>query len=258
MSPEKPTSFDVLGLPISITTLAESSDFIHRWGQDNTARLVFIRDVHGVVQAQDMPELHDLHQQADMITPDGMPLVLVAKMRGLPVSRTSGPDLMPYVLQQSATSGLKHYFYGGKPGIAEQLKAAFEARFPGVNIVGTATPPFRDMTDAELAEHAATINASGAQVVWVGISTPKQEFLMQRMKPLLGATLIGVGAAFDFHTGAVKRAPLWMQRSGLEWLHRLCSEPKRLWRRYLVMAPRFVVMMIADRIGMPMHRKPHV
>jgi N-acetylglucosaminyldiphosphoundecaprenol N-acetyl-beta-D-mannosaminyltransferase len=229
--------------------LEASSEFIHSWAGDGLGRMVFIRDVHGVVQAQDTPALLDLHKLADMVTPDGMPLVVLARLRGLPVSRTSGPDLMPYVLEKSIASGLRHFFYGGKPGVAEKLKMAFEEKFPGVKIVGTSTPPFTEMTDAELADDAAAISQSGADVVWIGISTPKQEFLMNRLRPLTHATLIGVGAAFDFHSGAIKRAPVWMQKAGLEWFHRLCSEPRRLWRRYLVMAPRFVLMVLAEKVG---------
>lgn len=242
-------SYDVLGVPVSVTSLEKASAIIHRWSRDNVGRMVFIRDVHGIMQAYDDPELLDLHQKASLITPDGMPLVWLGKGKRLPVERTSGPDLLPYLMERSAKSGLTHYFYGGKPGIAEKLKTAFEKRFPGVQIVRTGTPPFRLLTDEELEQVAADIRESGAHVVWIGISTPKQERLMARLQPLVPATLIGVGAAFDFHSGAIKRAPIWMQRSGLEWLHRLSSEPQRLWRRYVVMAPRFVFLVARQALG---------
>lgn len=241
------TAFDtyrVLNIPISATTLDSASRAIHQWGEDALPRFVFIRDVHGVMQAQDDPELLRLHDEAAMVTPDGMPLVWLGKLAGKPVSRTCGPDLMERVLEDSARSGLSHYFYGGKPGVAEALRDHFVGRFPGLKIVGVGTPPFRPLAPEELAAAASALNASGAKVVWIGISTPKQEFLMRDLVPLVSATLIGVGAAFDFHTGRVSRAPEWMRPIGLEWLWRLASEPKRLWRRYLIMAPRFVWMVL--------------
>jgi N-acetylglucosaminyldiphosphoundecaprenol N-acetyl-beta-D-mannosaminyltransferase len=238
--PNSAASFDVLGVPVSVTTLEQASARIHRWAADDQGRFVCIRDVHGIMQAYDNPELAELHKDAAMVTPDGMPLVWLGKRAGLPVERTCGPDLIDKVLADSASSRLRHYFYGGKPGVASQLKAVFQVRYPGLQVVGAATPPFRELTDEELRALADEIRARDANVVWIGLSTPKQEFLMRRLVPLTSATLIGVGAAFDFHTGAVKRAPHWMQRSGLEFLFRLMREPKRLWRRYLVMAPRFL------------------
>lgn len=239
-STPNPGSYDVLGIPVSVTTLTSASQAIHRWARDDVGRFVCIRDVHGVMQAYDNPALSRLHREAAMVTPDGMPLVWLGRRAGLPVERTCGPDLMDRVMADSARSGLRHYFYGGKPGVAEQLRRVFLARYPGLQVVGHCTPPFRDLSDDEVAAVAERLNASGADVVWVGLSTPKQEFLMGRLAPMVSATLIGVGAAFDYHTGQIKRAPRWMQRSGVEFIHRLMSEPRRLWRRYLIMAPRFV------------------
>lgn len=240
--------FDVLGVPISATSIERAAAVVLKWAQDGIGRMVFIRDVHGVVQAYDNPRLLALHHKASMVSPDGMPLVWIGKVRGYDVDRTSGPDFMPYLMEQSVGFGLKHYLYGGKIGIAEKLRHEFERRFPGVDIVRTETPPFRELTDDEVAEVAANIRAAGAQVVWIGISTPKQEFLMERLRPLVSATLIGVGAAFDYHSGAIKRAPKWMQRSGLEWSHRLASEPRRLWRRYVILAPRFLYLVATEKM----------
>lgn len=245
----------VLGVPVSVVTLELASAAIHCWAEDDVGRMVFIRDVHGIMQAHDDPELLALHHQASMITPDGMPLVWIGKSRGLAVGRTSGPDLFPYLVTQSATTGLKHYFYGGKPGVAEKLKEVFEKACPDARIVKADAPPFRPLTDEELGELAADINASGAHVVWVGISTPKQERLMGRLLPLISATLIGVGAAFDFQSGAISRAPAWMQHAGLEWLYRLGSEPRRLWYRYLVMAPHFVFLAVLDELQQRSRRR---
>jgi N-acetylglucosaminyldiphosphoundecaprenol N-acetyl-beta-D-mannosaminyltransferase len=232
--------YDVLGVPMSATTLDSACAAILTWAEDNVGRFVFIRDVHGIMQAQNDPVLLELHHKAAMVTPDGMPLVWLGKKAGLAVSRTCGPDLIDYVMAASVQSGVRHFLYGGKPGVSEALASVFGERYPGLSIVGTDTPPFRPLREAELRGIASQINESGADVVWVGLSTPKQEYLMAELAPYVRATLIGVGAAFDFHTGAVKRAPGWMQRSGLEWSYRLISEPRRLWRRYLIMAPKFV------------------
>lgn len=240
MSPVKFRQYDVLGVPISATTLASASSAIHAWAQDDVGRFVCIRDVHGIMQAHDDHELKRLHHDAAMVTPDGMPLVWLGKKAGLAVERTCGPDLMEYVLRDSVQSQLRHYFFGGKDGVALDLKRAFEARFPGLSIVGATTPPFRPLNEHEMSELLADIERSKADVVWIGLSTPKQEYLMRDLAGRTRATLIGVGAAFDFHTGAVSRAPKWMQRAGLEWSWRLLSEPKRLWRRYIIMAPLFI------------------
>lgn len=245
---EKPATFDVLGLDISVTSLPRATQTILDWQQDDIGRFVCVRDVHGVMLSLDNPTLFALHSDAAMITPDGMPLVALGRMAGLDVNRTCGADLMEHVIESGQKNGLKHYFYGGKPGVAEALRENFTTKFPDAKIVGTHCPAFHDIPDSERLEIIKTIKDSGADVVWVGLSTPKQEFWMHRNFAFLPATLIGVGAAFDFHTGAVKRAPVWMQRSGLEWSHRLFSEPKRLWRRYLILAPRFVGKVLMQNI----------
>ena len=240
-------TYDVLGVPVSATTLDRACETIARWGGDDVGRMIFIRDVHGIMQAQGDPELMAMHRRAAMVTPDGMPLVWLGRRRGHPVGRTCGPDLMERVLDQSRETGLKHYFYGGKPGVAARLRTGFQDRFPGLSVVGTDTPPFRPLSEAEVSHVADAIRHSGADVVWIGLSTPKQEHLMQALVDRVGCTLIGVGAAFDFHVGAVRRAPHWMQSSGLEWSWRLASEPRRLWRRYLIMAPMFVWQIMFGR-----------
>lgn len=249
LSSDSPDTYTVLGVPISITSLDDASARIHRWARDDKGRFVFIREVAGLMATVDNPELMELHKRASMVTPDGMPLVWLGKLKGKPVSRTCGPDLMNRVLSDSEASGLKHYFYGGKPGVAETLRDSFVKRFPKLQVVGLGCPPFRPLTGPELSEVAAEMNASGADVVWIGISSPKQEFLMRDLQPLVRCTMLGVGAAFDFHSGAVSRAPTWMQKSGLEWLYRLCSEPKRLWRRYLVQGPQFVFRLMLSFMG---------
>ena len=239
IGPEVDT-FDVLGVPVSITTPIEASKNIQRWSKDRKGRFVCLRDVHGIMQSRANPQLMDIHHNAAMVTPDGMPLVFLGKLRGHRLEQTCGANLLDQVLLDSQNSGLKHYFYGGKEGVVEELKNVLIRNYPWLKIVGIGTPPFRPLTEKELVELTSDIEESGADVVWIGLSTPKQEFLMQEMVKRTGATFLGIGAVYDFVTGKVPRAPIWMQRLGMEWAFRLACEPRRLWRRYLVMAPKFL------------------
>ncbi len=245
------SSFAVLGIPISVTTIDQSQSRITAWSGDNIGRFVCVREVASLMASINDPNLTALHFDAAMVLPDGMPLVWIGKRRGLPVERTCGPDLMQAVLAASPQTGLKHYLYGGKPGVAEMLGQRFTQKYPGLQIVGTECPPFRPLTRPEILQVRARIRRSGADVVWVGISSPKQDVWMHDNYRHLTQTLIGVGAAFDFHSGTVKRAPVWMRNSGLEWLHRLVSEPRRLWRRYLILGPRFVFLVARQRLLSP-------
>ena len=241
-------TYDVLGVGISILTPRLAVSTLIDWARDDIGRFVCVRDAHGIMLARHDAEFAQIHDEAAMVTPDGMPVALLGRLRGLPVERTCGPDLMLDVFAISAQAGLRHFFYGGKDGIAQELGQKMRARFPGVAIVGTETPPFRAIEDAELAELAARITASGADIVWIGLSTPKQERLMRRLAPLVGATLMGVGAAFDLHSGHMERAPQWMQKLCLEGIYRLTKEPRRLWRRYLVLAPQFLVLALIQQL----------
>jgi N-acetylglucosaminyldiphosphoundecaprenol N-acetyl-beta-D-mannosaminyltransferase len=247
----------ILGVPISLIDLKTALGTILGWTQNRIARYVCIRDVHGLMISLRDPAMMDIHRAAGMITPDGMPLVWISKWRSkLPVGRVCGTDLVDALCKAGQGMGLRHYFFGGKPGVAEQMIRNLKAKYPELTVAGSHTPPFRSLTEEEDAAVIDAINKSGAQVVWVGLSTPKQEFWMRdHVGRLNGATLIGVGAAFDFHSGAVTRAPKWMQQSGLEWLHRLLSEPRRLWRRYLVIAPAFILKIVREEIGFLLAKK---
>lgn len=236
----------ILGVPVSTLTLPIAVATILRWVRLGEPNFVCVRDVHGLMRAREDPALMDIHFEAGMITTDGMPLVWTLRQRGYAgIGRVCGADLVDALCEASQDAGVKHYFYGGKPGVAERMAAALKQRYPRLQVAGTSTPPFRPMTPEEDAAAVAEITASGAKIVWVGISTPKQEFWMRdHLGRIPGATLLGVGAAFDFHAGDVSRSPRWMQASGLEWLHRFLSEPRRLWRRYLVLAPKFAVLQL--------------
>ncbi len=248
---QNPPNQLILSVPISLVDLKTAVGTILLWTQNCVAKYVCVRDVHGLMISLRNPALMDIHRAAGMVTPDGMPLVWISKWRSkLPVKRVCGADLVDALCNDGQSSGLRHYFYGGKPGIAESMIRNLKAKYPDLVVAGFYTPPFRSLTEKEDAAIVDAINKSGAQVVWIGLSTPNQEFWTRdHVGQINGATLIGVGAAFDFHSGAVTRAPKWMQKSGFEWLHRLLSEPRRLWRRYLVIAPSFVVRIVREEIG---------
>ncbi len=200
--------------------------------------------VNLVMSARDDPSTMQAVLGATLAVPDGQPLVWALRLLGhSKATRVYGPDLMAHFCAHAATTGTPIYLYGGRsPEALGLLMKRLRERFPGLRIVGGWSPPFRPLTAAEQERMISEIDASGAQVVWVGTGQPKQELWMHEMRPLLAAPLlVGVGAAFDFHAGIVSQAPSWMQRSGLEWVYRLSREPKRLWRRYLTQNPRFVV-----------------
>lgn len=237
---------DVLGVHVSAVDPERALEQVTEWVTAQARHYVCVTGVHGVMESQADPELLQVHNRSGMTVPDGMPLVWCAHRAGLAdTSRVYGPDLMLSVLERAAERGWRSYFYGGAEGVPELLAERMAERFPGLRVAGAESPPFRPLTELESRETAERINASGADLVWVGLSTPKQERWMARHREALAApVLLGVGAAFDFHTGRVRQAPAWMQQRGLEWLFRLVMEPRRLWRRYLSNNPRFVAALL--------------
>ena len=213
---------------------------------------VFATGVHGVSEAQSDPALRATLNAAFLNVPDGMPLVWLGRAhRHRRITRVYGPDLMLAVCDAGRTVGLRHYFYGGAPGVAELLRDSLTARLPGLEVVGTYTPPFRSLTPEEFSALQSDVAAKRPDIVWIGLSTPKQErFASAAWQQLDAALLVTVGAAFDFHSGRISQAPRWMQRSGLEWFYRLCVEPRRLWKRYLVNNPMFVLRTFAQATGL--------
>ena len=238
-----PRRVPVLGVPLALIDYERTLDWIDAAVERRQRGYVCVAAVHTVVACQDDPELRAAVLGADLTVPDGMPLVWALRLLGQPLeSRVYGPDLMDLACARAARTGQRFYLYGGRnPGALAQLARELRLRHPGLQIVGGHAPPFRPLTAAEEAEVAAEINASRADVVWVGIGVPKQEKWMARMRERLDApVLLGVGAAFDFHAGLIPQAPGWLQRHGMEWAFRLAQEPRRLWRRYLAYNPRFV------------------
>lgn len=233
---------DVLGVGVSTVDQSMALDEVTRWVETGERHYVCVTGVHGVMESQRDPELKDIHNASGLTTPDGMPMVWAGRRAGADwMDRVYGPDLMLNVLSRAAERGWSSYLYGGKDGVPELLAKKLTERLPGVKIAGMYSPPFRQLSEDEDAEIVDRINDSGAQLVWVGLSTPKQERWMAAHRDRLQApALFGVGAAFDFHAGLVPQAPPWMQRNGLEWFYRLTKEPKRLWRRYLVNNPAYL------------------
>lgn len=207
--------------------------------------------VYTLMQGHERAEVRSALNSATWVTPDGMPVVWALRLFGArQAGRVYGPDLMLALSELSARKGYAQYYLGGAPGVAEALAAAMQQRFAGLKVAGTFCPPFRDLTAEE--EHAmlAHINASGAQVVWIGLGSPKQDLWMARYRSRLAPPLlVAVGAAFDFFTGRQLQAPRWMQRTGLEWLFRLTQDPRRLWRRYLIYNPKFLWQLSLQRLG---------
>jgi N-acetylglucosaminyldiphosphoundecaprenol N-acetyl-beta-D-mannosaminyltransferase len=249
---------DVLGVQVSSINMELALDTIEQWIEAGEQHYVCITGVHGVMESRKDPALREIHNRAGLVTPDGMPLVWLNWMQGRShVDRVYGPDLMLACCQRFMKRGGRHYFYGGNEGVPEKLAGRLAKRFPGLLVAGTYSPPFRPLTPLEDDEIVRMINDSGADIVWVGLSTPKQERWMHEHAGRLNApVMVGVGAAFDFHAGLKSQAPRWMQRSGLEWSFRLATEPRRLWKRYLSNNPRFVALILAEWFAARVRRKP--
>lgn len=240
---------DVLGVRVSVVDRPAALHRIAQWIERGERRYVCVTNVHGVTESGRDPELRDIHNESGLTTPDGVPLVWCGRWAGArTIRRVYGPDLMLDVLAAAVDRGWTSYLYGGTPDTLALLEARLLERFPGLRIVGSWSPPFRELTADEEAAAIGAINAADPDLVWVGLGCPKQERWMHRHRPALTApVLLGVGAAFDFHAGAKRQAPAWMQRVGLEWAFRLASEPRRLWRRYLVGNTRFVLAVLRRR-----------
>ncbi|MFN0128486.1 MAG: WecB/TagA/CpsF family glycosyltransferase [Verrucomicrobiales bacterium] len=239
---EPPHRINVLGVGISEINYDSALAQIRPAIAERRKGYVTVTGVHGVSESQDDPALCDIHNASFLTTPDGMPMVWMGKLAGSRlIERVYGPDLMLLVLKDGIERGWRHFFFGGADGVAGALSDSLVARFPGLQVVGTYTPPFRPLTAEEDADLARQVAAAKPDCFWVGLSTPKQERFMARYLPRLDTTLMfGVGAAFDFHAGRVPQAPAVLQRAGLEWAYRLTKEPKRLWKRYLRNNPIFL------------------
>lgn len=231
----------ILRMPVNVLRFPDAIERVLNWTHTPQSRYICVSNVHMCMEAFDSAEFAAIINHADLTVPDGLPLVWAQKLLGHPgAQQVRGTDLTLALCQAAAERGIPVGFFGATPELLQQLKKAFLVRFPQLAIVYAVAPPFRAITEEEDRQFVRDINASGARLLFVGLGCPKQEKWMAEHRGALTCTMLGVGAAFDFIAGNKKPAPLWMQRCGLEWLFRLLSEPKRLWKRYLKHNPRFV------------------
>ncbi|HZT71141.1 MAG TPA: WecB/TagA/CpsF family glycosyltransferase [Terriglobia bacterium] len=233
--------FRVLGVPVNAIQIPGAIAVMEEWIQRReTTHYVAVTGMHGVVEALHQPTFKTILEEADLVVPDGMPLVWMGRRQGFNMPRrVYGPELMETFFRVTQKR-YSHFFYGGAPGVADELAKRMRELY-GIMIAGTWTPPFRELTFEEQEEVSRMIQSASPDVLWVGLSTPKQEKWMWNFRDRVSVpVMVGVGAAFDFHTGRVRQAPRWMREHGLEWLFRLASEPRRLWRRYLIYGSQFV------------------
>ena len=246
---------NVLGVGVHAVSMERATQFLLDALSIRKRGYVCVACVNSVIEALHDPRLADIFKNALLVTPDGMPLVWIGRGMGhCRMRRVFGPDLMSTLCAQGIAAQTKHFLYGGQPGVAQQLKARLESRFPGIRIVGTCTPPFRPLDITERNELIRTVDDLRPDIIWVGLSTPKQECFMAEYLPLLKTSLmIGVGAAFDFHTGRIKDSPQWVKMCGLQWLHRLLQEPRRLGKRYLLGNSEFLFRLVTQLCGFGPH-----
>lgn len=241
----------VLRIPVDVTSYADAANSVMKWAFAGESRYVCVANVHMLMETFDSEPVRDVVTSADLVTPDGMPLVWMMRLKGVrSQKRVYGPTLMLHVLDVAVRGGMAVGFFGGAAHVLESLMGRMQAQYPGLSVAYSFSPPFRPMTPREDASNIQQINESGARILFVGLGCPKQEIWMAEHRGSVKAVMLGVGAAFDFHAGTKAQAPAFMQKFGLEWLFRFIHEPRRLWRRYLYHNPRFLALAAADLLGL--------
>ncbi len=239
--------FNVLGIEIDAINLNSACEKIDQWIQKKNPVYICVAPVSTVIDCQDDPVYRTVINSADMVTPDGMPIVWLGRTTNKSIQRTYGPDLMLAVCEKGLAHGYRHFLYGATPSTLQRLESRLKNQFPGINIVGSFSPPFSPTAKKEEQATLATMNQSGADILWVGLGSPKQDFWMQMHRARLEVpVMIGVGAAFDFLSGVKPQAPRFLQACGLEWFFRLSCEPRRLGRRYLIKNSRFLFLLLVN------------
>jgi N-acetylglucosaminyldiphosphoundecaprenol N-acetyl-beta-D-mannosaminyltransferase len=255
----------VIGFPVAAASFQEQADMILKWANQKLSKTVCVANVHMLIEGTQKPDFAKVLHSADLLTPDGMPLVWVMKLlRGQPQDRVAGMELMLSLCQKAQTQNIGVFFVGSTPEILSRIKMRLEQDFPGLTVSGMEALPFRPLTPEEDITLIRQIHASGAGIVMVSLGCPKQEIWMYDHKERIQAVMLGLGGAFPVYAGVQKWAPLWVRQAGCEWLYRLLQEPKRLWKRYAVTIPPFVALacqqVIKTRIkimlGIPMNEQP--
>lgn len=254
----EPTHANILGVRVEALNMHRALHRVAQVLRGDRKGYVSVVGVHGIMEAQRNPSLAAIYANSAITVPDGMPTVWVGRLQGCQgMERVAGPDLMLEVFRNPRFARCTHFIYGGDPGVADELAANLQSWFPWVRIVGTYTPPFRDLTSEETADLVETIEKAKPDIMWVGIGAPRQEEFMASFLPLLQTKLMfGVGAAFDFHTGRIRDCSPWIKKAGLQWLHRLLQDPRRLWRRYLRNNPAFLWSIALQLIGLRSYPEP--
>lgn len=240
-------TYDVCGIPIAALTPEAAADTVVSAAAQGERLEVHLCNAYTLSLVDTDPQLRDALLTADLNLADGTPVAWMGRRHGA-VGPVRGPGLVGDVARAGIEPGLRHFLYGGAPGVAERMADRLAAEVPGVAIAAVESPPYRDLTDDDVDALADRIRASGAQIVWVGLGTPRQDYLVPRLAARLPVAVVPVGAAFDFWAGQVAEAPRWLHGSGLEWVYRLLREPRRLWRRYLIGNPRFVLGAVQHRL----------
>lgn len=234
---------NVLGVAVSAINMNQAVDLASHWIDAGDPGYICLTGVHGVMEAGADDSFRLILNRAAINAPDGMPMTWVGRMQGFRyMDRVFGPDFMAAMCRLSVERGYRHFFYGGQPGVAELLRKNLQAKFPGLRISGTYTPPFSNLTPEQERELVALVKRSKPHILWAGLGTPKQERFMARyLHRLQIPLLVGVGAAFDYHTDRIRDCPTWVKRAGMQWAHRAMQDPRRLWKRYLRNNPAFVL-----------------
>lgn len=238
-------------IQVNVLDYQTAVNLLLKWSHLNESRYVCFANVHMLMEAYDSEYFQGVVNKADLVTPDGMPLVWSMRLKGVHwQERVYGPTLMLRLLEAAAREQIPVGFYGGQPGVLELLIERIQTCYEGLHVALAISPPFTELSSEEDEQLVETINRSGVRFLFVGLGCPKQEIWMARHRGRVGAVMLGVGAAFDFHAGVKPQAPAWMQALGLEWSFRLLTEPRRLWKRYLYHNPRFLVLAIMDLLGL--------
>ncbi len=248
MSEEKPFPIcNILGVNISVTDMKKTVAYLRAHVRELSGSYICISNVHTTVMSYDSEEYCAIQNQAVLALPDGKPLSVVCKRRGFPeAQRVTGPDLMEEIFSVSVKEGYCHYFYGSTEETLKLLREKLEKRYPGIQIAGCESPPFRPLTNGEDKKITEQMNQARADFVWIGLGAPKQERWMYAHRDRIQGLMIGVGAGFDYFAGNIRRAPMWMQKCSLEWLYRLLQDPRRLFKRYLVTNTKFMLLTIRN------------
>jgi len=242
-------TYDIFGVHVAVTDMSKALAFLEDNLDELRGKYICVSNVHTTVMAHEDEGYRKIQNEAAMVLPDGKPLSVLERKQGgfQEAEKVSGPDLMPEVFKISEEKGYRHFFYGSTERTLSLLKNNLKKKYPWLQIAGMYAPPFRRMTKAEDEEAVQKINMAAPDFLWVGLGAPKQEIWMSAHKDKISAVMIGVGAGFDFHAGVVKRAPVWMQKRGLEWLYRLFQDTKRLWRRYVVTNSKFIWYVVTKK-----------